>query len=331
MSKHVVSLVYSRRVGKSQSPEFKASASMRKSVLAYMADVANHDGTGVWSSKQRIADEIEASRRGVIDTIHSLTDQGILKVVGKRKNANGYTIEYALDLATITALPELKHKGADPCISAPVQKRTRAPRSPVQICTSAESAPQDVNQVHTNRPGTNAKDAGASLGELSKTKKPKPQPRGSARGRRISENWAPSPVDIAFAQKKGLAPEEIRHEADRFRDHFLSKTGRDAAKKDWAATWRNWITSPYGPLSGRQGTNGRRRQSLHSSGRLDQSAVDEAFSDLRDAPLAGVDGRGREELYRESLFAERGCDPAAGEGLIIDAECVDVTRRSATG
>ena len=98
MSRIVATLVYS-----------KAAGSMaRKAVLAYFADRANDDGTGIWAAKQRIADEIECSKQTVISTVKALLTEGILQETGRRPNGNGYTVEYAINLHAIEALPESK-------------------------------------------------------------------------------------------------------------------------------------------------------------------------------------------------------------------------------
>ena len=38
-----------------------------------------------------------------------------------------------------------------------------------------------------------------------------------------------------------LNHEQIRREGEKFRDHWLSASGSKGVKKDWLATWRNWI------------------------------------------------------------------------------------------
>jgi hypothetical protein len=40
---------------------------------------------------------------------------------------------------------------------------------------------------------------------------------------------------------QGMDEPEIRRQADRFRDFWVAKAGKDAAKMNWEATWRNWI------------------------------------------------------------------------------------------
>lgn len=33
---------------------------------------------------------------------------------------------------------------------------------------------------------------------------------------------------------------KVLREAETFRDHWVAKSGKDATKLDWEATWRNW-------------------------------------------------------------------------------------------
>ena len=53
-----------------------------------------------------------------------------------------------------------------------------------------------------------------------------------------------------------MSPAAVRAEAARFADHWHAKAGRDAAKLDWLATWRNWcrtaLERAVRPLPGRQ-------------------------------------------------------------------------------
>ena len=61
------------------------------------------------------------------------------------------------------------------------------------------------------------------------------------RGKRLPEDWQPSTKDRDFAAKEGLDHAEIIRTADRFRDYWTAKAGPSAIKRDWAATWRNWV------------------------------------------------------------------------------------------
>jgi hypothetical protein len=60
-------------------------------------------------------------------------------------------------------------------------------------------------------------------------------------GARIADDWQPSDDGIAFAEGRGLRGQDLRDEIAKFKNHFGSKTGKDAVKLDWQATWRNWI------------------------------------------------------------------------------------------
>lgn len=211
MSHKVTNLVYSRKVG----------SLIRKAVLAYMADIANHDGTGVWPSKRRVADEIEASQRGVITAIKSMVDDGILVVIGKRPCPNGYTMEYAIALDVVAELPLMPHHEDDPCKSAPVHEVhvTHAPSSP-DPCTQ-------FTQTTLNHP----KPSKADALESAPAKK---------RATRLPEDWRPDPQDD-IASKEGLTHEQAERELDKFRDYWAAQPGAKGRKLDWEATWRNWV------------------------------------------------------------------------------------------
>lgn len=57
------------------------------------------------------------------------------------------------------------------------------------------------------------------------------------RGSRLPENWRLSDHNRDYALEQGLDPERT---LEKFRDYWHSKTGQNATKLDWDATWRNW-------------------------------------------------------------------------------------------
>ena len=62
------------------------------------------------------------------------------------------------------------------------------------------------------------------------------------RATRINENWNLDTELIGWT--KTTAPGlNIVTERDKFVDYWLSKAGKDAAKTDWARTWKNWVRS----------------------------------------------------------------------------------------
>lgn len=60
-------------------------------------------------------------------------------------------------------------------------------------------------------------------------------------GTRIPEGWTLSDENWNYASNQGLNPEEINLETEKFRNHWLAATGQRATKRDWDATWRNWV------------------------------------------------------------------------------------------
>ena len=120
--------------------------------------------------------------------------------------------------------------------------------------------------------------------------------RGSARATRIPDNWQLTPKDLAFASKKGLSTQEIQNEADRFRNYWIAAAGAKARKRDWQATWRNWITSDYGPVERKRKTAS---QSSRNTGIADQfnRFADQIASDFNRREIERAhDGEGADDF-----------------------------------
>jgi len=60
------------------------------------------------------------------------------------------------------------------------------------------------------------------------------------RGTRLPDDWKPTDEHIHFALLEGFDLISAHREADKFRDYWCGK-GKDASKRDWTATWRNWV------------------------------------------------------------------------------------------
>jgi len=72
------------------------------------------------------------------------------------------------------------------------------------------------------------------------------------KGARLPKDWElPQSWGVwALNENRALTPGDIRKEANKFKNHWLAKAGKDAVKLDWYATWRNWITSDFVKPSG---------------------------------------------------------------------------------
>ncbi|WP_273758544.1 DUF1376 domain-containing protein [Bartonella sp. AU55XJBT] len=58
------------------------------------------------------------------------------------------------------------------------------------------------------------------------------------KGHRLPETWQ---ADIKAAVLEGLSESQAHWQAKKFRDYWQAKSGKEALKVDWQATWRNWF------------------------------------------------------------------------------------------
>lgn len=72
------------------------------------------------------------------------------------------------------------------------------------------------------------------------------------RGCRLPADFEP---DYDFALEEGLPPERVKIEIAKFRDFWNAKAGKDASKRDWQATWRNWVRNSKDYQKNKQGGN----------------------------------------------------------------------------
>lgn len=61
------------------------------------------------------------------------------------------------------------------------------------------------------------------------------------RGNRLPSGWEPSADGIIHAIKEGFSDTEAFRMVEDFRDFWQAKSGQDARKVDWPATWRRWV------------------------------------------------------------------------------------------
>ncbi len=75
-------------------------------------------------------------------------------------------------------------------------------------------------------------------------------PNSVARATRLPADWVlpKSWGETAMELQPTWTPEHVRFEADKFKDYWVSKSGKDATKTDWLATWRNWCRNA-GPMN----------------------------------------------------------------------------------
>jgi hypothetical protein len=71
----------------------------------------------------------------------------------------------------------------------------------------------------------------------------KPRTKEAGRGSHLPADWQPSLSEVAFALDRGMPQSRVSAEAEKFRNYWTAKSGAGATKRDWSATWRNWINA----------------------------------------------------------------------------------------
>lgn len=87
------------------------------------------------------------------------------------------------------------------------------------------------------------------------------------RASRLPPEWAPSDDDKAWLRSKwpGVLRGTVETELEKFRNYWLSKSGKDATKLDWSRTWQNWMMT----ARDRTGTSaGHSNQKPQSTGQI---------------------------------------------------------------
>lgn len=210
MSNHLTSITYKRDLG----------SLARKAVMLLMADKASDDGSGIWASKQRMADELCVSRQTIITTIKGLVADGLLSEVGVRKCVNGFTVEYRINIDVLNGVK------AVPCHTDPSTPLTGQAALPVKDVDPKASSTLTgpVKDVDTNPP-----------------EPPLNPPLPKTRARALPDDWAPQPFSEG-SQCGAIVASWSEKERMRHLEHFLAhhrKTG--AAFVSWQDAWKTWV------------------------------------------------------------------------------------------
>jgi biotin operon repressor len=230
LSNHLTSLVYKLDVG----------SLMRKSTLVLLADKASDDGTGIWASKQTMADELCCSKQAVINTLEAFVNEGILIKEGQRDHLNGYTIMYALDLAKLEALPRVKRWAGDQSTmltsqrGGPVKRDDSGGQRRLPKPSSTPSPPAEAD--------ASAPPQGGLPLDLNEEK---PEAETPKRGSRIPDGWTPPPIETLPEPTQAVVRQwpagAYAFVAVGFVSHWTAESGARASKKDWGKAWVKWL------------------------------------------------------------------------------------------
>ena len=148
------------------------------------------------------------------------------------------------------ALKELRDKGF-------IRSVKRACKSGVLnwyeiVGLAAEGSPQNGggNRNRNRKEPEEVADAPLALVPVSHS-----EPEKNKKGSRITfTELTPELREQAMKVCPDLSPEQVAYEFDCFLDYWRAKAGAGGVKRDWAATWRNWIRrrKQFGWTGGRQ-------------------------------------------------------------------------------
>lgn len=108
---------------------------------------------------------------------------------------------------------------------------------------------------------------------------PEPEKPPASRGTRLPKDWTlPDDWrDIGEALRPDL---NILLVADSFRDYWVGKSGKDATKLDWLATWRNWVRNQRGAYAAPAARQDRRQATLSGLGTQGAQHADDRASTI---------------------------------------------------
>ncbi len=169
---------------------------MRKGVMALLADKADDDGTGIYASKQTMADELCCSKQAMLDTIKAFIAEGLLIEVGHRRVANGFIVEYGIVVSALEALPMVKSHADRLARQSGTLTGQRV--APVKEVDRSTPLTPPVQQVDPNPPEPSPSKASPS----SEREQAQPQ-SGDAEGQ---GGDGPKPVSAKRRWPKGMPP-----------------------------------------------------------------------------------------------------------------------------
>lgn len=127
----------------------------------------------------------------------------------------------------------------------------KPPTSPIGEVSPPSDETPSVTETPEASPEAPPQPEGAKASLTALPAKPTDAQKGDARGTRLPADWrlpkAWGDWALAEAIKRGaiLTPDDVRETAEKFRDFWVAKPGKDGRKAEWEATWRNWIRREF--------------------------------------------------------------------------------------
>ena len=227
----------------------RAGGVAAKAVLLVLADYADEEGT-CWPSQARIAAECELTDRSVRDQLTKLEAAGLITRSTKRRpdgTQDNSRFRLALDRrnevpADRNVVPvsrkELPADDSRNVLPDPAERPSETGGTTFQVTTIEPSAdpPTPVAEAPGERATPQQRAMAAVLGEVLEAKGVTPKRRSPRE--EVPEGWTPTDKQRRRAIEHGVDPEEVDHEALKFRSFHRAK-GNLFASVDQA--WTTWL------------------------------------------------------------------------------------------
>ena len=202
-------------------------------LLAMLALADWSDDAGrCWPSIPAVARKVRLSPDQARRVVHRLIESDFLSVTAG-KTGGGSSRRYQIRLDRLTPCTH-----ATPCADARGGTRASPPLAPMQGHPLHSYASRTVIDTSEIRQEAGGRPPAADTG-----KKP-----SAMKGSRLAADWQLPKAwgEWALAEVPGWTADHVRKVGEMFGDYWRSKAGKDAAKADWMATWRNWVRREAG-------------------------------------------------------------------------------------
>lgn len=208
--------------------------------LLALADWSDDEGH-CFPSIQKIAEKVRLKERQAQRVVHSLIAGGFVQVTGNELGGPpGASRRYRLNLSRLTGVTHDTPTG--------VSDDTRQSRTGVMEDGDGCHPRRETGVTHdtltVSEPSVNHQEVGGMPPVARKVAATGTGRKSSAAtGVRLPAEWALPKAwgEWAMQEVPEWTPDHVRKVGERFGDYWRAKSGKDATKADWLATWRNWV------------------------------------------------------------------------------------------
>lgn len=213
---------------------------LQRAALHVLAAIGTYGDRGGWCrpSLATIGEQLACSKQAIGKQIKILTELGYLEVSKRYRKDGGqssnlYRIRFDVGEPDAETVADLAHDEDDDVDAPSTSEVDRG--KPLKLTGGVTSEVDPIlERPNSERPIGTEKSLEAPVPAT--TQKTDPQKRGS----RLPADWT-LPDDWRTWAQVERPDVDAGKESEKFRDYWHAKAGKDAAKVDWSATWRNWV------------------------------------------------------------------------------------------